>query len=305
MVAADPIGPPDDTGEVLDEFLAYCAEQGWKAAFLAVREDATPIYRERGLHSLYLGDEAILDCREFSLDGDGMKAVRAAVNRVGKDHHFELIKESDASQPLVDELNEISEEWRDGSEERGFTMELGQDVEGVEEDFVLAIAREGSGEGRVAGFLRFVPCYGSDPGYSLDLMRRRPGSANGLTEYLIANAALSLGASGVGRLSLNFAAWGRLLDESEDLGIGGRIQRRVAKALNPFFQIQSLRDFNEKFDPEWLPRSIVIEDPADLLKVAILYASIEGFVELPLLGRFLVPSVREAESGVAKPAAER
>ena len=234
-----------------------------------------------------------------------MKAVRAAVNRVGKDHHFELIKESDASQPLVDELNEISEEWRDGSEERGFTMELGQDVEGVEEDFVLAIAREGSGEGRVAGFLRFVPCYGSDPGYSLDLMRRRPGSANGLTEYLIANAALSLGASGVGRLSLNFAAWGRLLDESEDLGIGGRIQRRVAKALNPFFQIQSLRDFNEKFDPEWLPRSIVIEDPADLLKVAILYASIEGFVELPLLGRFLVPSVREAESGVAKPAAER
>ena len=118
-------------------------------------------------------------------------------------------------------------------------------------------------------------------------------------------AVVTGGASGIGRLSLNFAAWGRLLDESEDLGIGGRIQRRVAKGLNPIFQIQSLRDFNEKFDPEWLPRSIVIEDPADLLKVAILYASIEGFVELPLVGRFLVPSVREAESGVAAPAGER
>ena len=106
-----------------------------------------------------------------------------------------------------------------------------------------------------------MPCYGTDPGYSLDLMRRRPDSANGLTEYLIANAALSLGASGVERLSLNFAAWGRLLDESEDMGVGGRIQRRVAKALNPFFQIQSLRDFNEKFDPEWLPRSIVDRGP--------------------------------------------
>src|SRR4029078_4078891 len=213
----DPIGPPDDTGEVLDEFLAYCAEQGWKAASRPVGECAPLISRERGLPSLYLGDEAILDCREFSLDGGGMKAVRAAVNRVGKDHRFELIKESDASRPLVDELNEISEEWRDGSEERGFTMELGQDVEGVEEDFVLAIAREGSGEGRVAGFLRFVPCYGSDPGYSLDLMRRRPGSANGLTEYLIANAALSLGASGVGRLSLHLPAVGRLPHESQTL----------------------------------------------------------------------------------------
>jgi lysylphosphatidylglycerol synthetase-like protein (DUF2156 family) len=299
MVAADPIGPPEDRGEVLDEFLAYCAEQGWKTAFLAVREDATPMYRERGMHSLYLGDEAILHCRDFSLEGGDMKAVRSAVNRVGKDHRFELIKESDASAGLVAELNEISEEWRDGAEERGFTMELGQEVEGVEEDFVLAVAREAGGDGRVAGFLRFVPCYGPDPGYSLDLMRRRPDAANGLTEYLIANAALSLGASGIERLSLNFAAWGRLLDESEGMGVGGRIQRRIAKSLNPFFQIQSLRDFNSKFGPEWLPRSIVIEDPGDLLKVAILYASIEGFIEVPLVGRFLVPPVRRAESGVA------
>jgi lysyl-tRNA synthetase len=299
MVAADPIGPAEDLGETLDEFLAFCDEQGWGVAFLAVREDATPVYRERGMHSLYLGDEAILHPREFSLDGGGMKAVREAVNRVGKDHGFELIREAEAAKPLVDELNEISEEWRGGASERGFTMELGEDVEGVEEDFVLAIARERSaaGDGRVAGFLRFVPCYGESPGYSLDLMRRRPDSANGLTEYLIANAAIGLGASGVERLSLNFAAWGRLLDDAEGMGIGGRLQRRVARALNPFFQIQSLRDFNAKFDPEWLPRSIVIEDPADLLKVATLYASIEGFLEVPLVGRFLEPPIRRAERG--------
>ncbi len=301
MVAADPIGPPDEMGEVLDEFLAFCAEEGWGVAFLAVREETTPIYRERGMHSLYLGDEAILHCRDFTLEGGEMKAVRAAVNHVGKDHDFDLIKETEASSDLIDELNLISEEWRDGADERGFTMELGQDVEGKEEDFVIAIARERSsgGAGRVAGFLRFVPCYGESPGYSLDLMRRRPDSANGLTEYLIANAALSLGASGVERLSLNFAAWGRLLDDAEAMGIGGRIQRRVAKALNPFFQIQSLRDFNEKFNPEWLPRSIVIDQPGDLVKVAVLYASIEGFLDVPLVGRFLEPPVRRAESGTA------
>jgi len=304
MVAADPIGPPDDLGEVLDEFLAFCDTEGWGVAFLAVREDATPVYRERGMHSLYLGDEAILHCREFSLEGGEMKAVREAANRVDRGHVFDLIRETEATKALVNELNEISEEWRAGAGERGFTMELGEEVEGRQEDFLLAIARErteGDGEGRVAGFLRFVPCYGDDPGYSLDLMRRRPDSENGLTEFLIANSALSLGASGVERLSLNFAAWGRLLDDAEGMGIGGRIQRRVAKALNPFFQIQSLRDFNEKFQPEWLPRSIVIDDPGDLLKVAILYASIEGFLEVPLLGRFLEPPIRKAESGTATP----
>ena len=147
MVAADPIGPPEDLGEVLDEFLAYCDEQGWGVAFLAVREDATPAYRDRGMHSLYLGDEAILHPREFSLDGGEMKAVRSAVNRISKDHDFDLIRETEASEPLIRELNEISDEWRDGAEERGFTMEMGEDVEGAEEDFLLAIARERSASG--------------------------------------------------------------------------------------------------------------------------------------------------------------
>ena len=87
-------------------------------------------------------------------------------------------------------------------------------------------------------------------------MRRRPDSANGLTEYLIANAALALGARGFVRLSLNFAAWGRLLDTAQSAGLVGRAQRLIAKGLNPFFQIQSLRDFNQKFGPEWVPRSV-------------------------------------------------
>jgi lysyl-tRNA synthetase, class II len=81
-------------------------------------------------------------------------------------------------------------------------------------------------------------------------MRRRPASTNSMTEYLIAEAALALGARGFKRLSLNFAAWGRLLDSAEDTGLSGRLQRLMAKGLNPFFQIQGLRDFNQKFDPE-------------------------------------------------------
>lgn len=290
MVAADPIGPPEDTARTVDEFLSFCAERGWRVAFFAVRESDAEIYRARGMHVIYLGDEAILRCDEFSLEGAGMKAVREAVKHVGRDHEFELIAETEAGPELIAELNEISEEWRKGAPERGFTMELGEDVEGTNPDFTIAIARKG---GRVEGFLRFVPVYGSEPGYSLDLMRRRPDSANGITEYLIANAALALGARGLERLSLNFAAWGRLLDSAEDAGLSGRLQRLMAKGLNPFFQIQSLRDFNQKFGPEWVPRSVVIDDVSDLPRIAMLYASVEGFLEVPVLSRALEPPIRQ------------
>ncbi len=290
MVAADPIGPPQDTARTVDEFLAFCAERGWRVAFFAVREADAEIYRGRGMHTIYLGDEAILRCDEFTLEGAERKAVRAAVKHIEKSHSFELIAETEAGPELIAELNEISEEWRKGAPERGFTMELGEDVEGTNPDFVIAIARQA---GRVEGFLRFVPVYGSEPGYSLDLMRRRPDSANGITEYLIASAALALGARGFKRLSLNFAAWGRLLDSAEDAGLSGRLQRLMAKGLNPFFQIQSLRDFNQKFGPEWVPRSVVIDDLSDLPRVAMLYASVEGFLEVPVLSRVLEPPIRQ------------
>jgi len=292
MVAADPIGPPQARARVLDEFLLHCREQGWGVAFLAVREADAELYRARGMHAIYLGDEAILRCDTFTLDGAAMKPVREAVNRLARDHTFELLQESEASAELVAQLNAISAEWRRGASERGFTMELGEDVAGVDPDYVIALARDASGA--PAGFLRFVPAHGEDLGYSLDLMRRKLGSTNGLTEYLIANAALALGRRGVRRLSLNFAAWGRLLDSAENAGWLGRFEQKVARGLNPYFQIQSLRDFNAKFGPQWLPRSIVIDDLGELPTVALLYASVEGFLDLPLIGRLFVPPVRAA-----------
>jgi lysylphosphatidylglycerol synthetase-like protein (DUF2156 family) len=168
-------------------------------------------------------------------------------------------------------------------------MALSQDVTGDSDEMVIALARDSGG--RVAGFLRLVPCFGAEPGYSLDLMRREPSAPNGITEFLIVRAAEELGRAGVVRLSMNFAAWGRLFNADADLGPGDRALKWVVAKLNPFFQIKSLYDFNEKFQPEWLARSIVFEEAVDLPRVGILYAGVEGFLNVPVVGRLLVPPV--------------
>ena len=287
LVAADPIGAPGSAGRVLDEFLEFCRERAWHVAFLAVRESDMRLYAARGFRDIYLGDEAIIPCDEFSLSGSSMKSVRAAVKRVGRDHRFRLMRETDASPQLVEQLNAIRERWRGKAPERGFTMELGGGVRGENPDFLLAVAFDG--EERPLGFLRLVPCYGADPGWSLDLMQRDPDAPNGMTEFLIANAALALGERGFRRLSMNFAAWGRLFDTGTPLGPGQRMAKKLAEILNPYFQIKSLRDFNAKFDPRWVPRAIAVEDVAAMPKVGLLYASVEGFLNLPLVGRRLEP----------------
>jgi lysyl-tRNA synthetase, class II len=287
LVAADPIGPPGSHERVVAEFLTFCRERAWHVAFLAVREADMPLYRAHGFREVYLGDEAIIPCETFSLSGSAMKAVRSAVTRVGKNHSFRMMRETDASPQLCEELNAIRERWRGKAPERGFTMELGGGVRGDNPDLLLAVAYDASE--RPLGFLRLTPCFGDDPGWSLDLMQRDPNAPNGMTEFLIANAALALGERGFQRLSMNFAAWGRLFDSGARLTVPQRMLKKVAEVLNPYFQIKSLRDFNAKFDPEWVPRSIVVEDPAAMPKVGLLYASVEGFLDVPVIGRYLAP----------------
>jgi lysyl-tRNA synthetase, class II len=298
LVSGDPIGERTSVVQVLDEFLAMCDERAWNPAFLAVREASMPLYASRGFTSFYLGDEAILDCARFTLEGPRRKSLRAAVRRVGRSYRFQLVTESNASPRLVEQLNAISAKWRGKAPERGFTMSLSQDVTGAEanREFLLCVALDE--DGVPGGFLRVVPAFGPSFGYTLDLMRHDPAAPNGMTEFLIAGAAAALGQRGIRRLSMNFAMWGRLFADDITFSPAQRAARWAVGVLNPFFQIRSLHDFNARFDPEWMPRVLAYRHRIDLPRVGLLYASAEGFLALPVIGELLVP---KAVGGVAAP----
>ena len=222
------------------------------------------------------------------------------MRRVGRRYSFQLITEANAPAPLVDALNAISARWRGKAPERGFTMSLSQDVRGAgaNPEFLLCVALDA--QGRPGGFLRLVPAYGADFGYTLDLMRHDPDAPNGMTEFLIASTAAALRGRGVVRLSMNFAVWGRLFADDIPFTWSQRLARRAVSVLNPFFQIRSLRDFNAKFDPDWLPRVLAFRRRSDLARVGLLYAGAEGFLAIPGIGDLLVP---KAVGGVGSPSA--
>jgi lysylphosphatidylglycerol synthetase-like protein (DUF2156 family) len=297
LVAGDPIGAPDSVPRLIDEFLRMCDERAWNPAFLAIRQSEYPMYAAHGFRAFYLGDEAILRCDRFDPD-TAPKSVRAAVRRVGRSYRFQILAESVAPDSLVHELNAISARWRGKAPERGFTMSLSQDVRGAgaNPEFLLCVAVDE--EGRPGGFLRLVPAYGPDFGYTLDLMRRDPDVPNGMTEFLIVSTAQALGAHGVVRFSMNFAMWGRLFAEDVKFTPIERVASKLVAALNPYFQIRSLRQFNAKFDPEWLPRTLAYRRPTDLPRVGLLYAAAEGFLAVPFIGDMLVP---KAVGGVGSP----
>ena len=120
-------------------------------------------------------------------------------------------------------------------------------------------------------------------------MRRDPDTPNGMTEFLLTRTIMKLDELGLDRFSMNFAAWWRFFEADVDYTMTQRMAKIVLDLLSPFYQIKSLKEFNQRFHPEWVPRCIVYEDFRGLPRVALLYSAAEGMLTLPFIGRFLLP----------------
>jgi len=287
LASGDPIGRPESLELVVDEFMAMCSQRAWGVAFLAVLESNRDRYVDRGLHTFYLGDEAVVECTDFSLKGKKWKSVRQSAARVERTYRFEYLTETEATPELIHDLNALSAKWRGKAPERGFTMSLSQDVDGSNPEFRLCVALDE--DGKPGGFLRIVPVYGDASGYTLDLMRRDPDTPNGMTEFLLTRTLMRLDELGYQRLSMNFAVWGRLFYEDLHYTLPQRVCKQLLELVNPFYQIKSLKMFNQRFYPEWVPRVIVYDDVRALPRVGLLYGGVEGFLSVPVVGRYFLP----------------
>jgi lysyl-tRNA synthetase, class II len=187
---------------------------------------------------------------------------------------------ADVPDETMAELERVSAAWRAGVDERGFTMALERLGGAHQHDTVVAIARDG--EGHVRGFLHFVPSYGREA-VSLSFMRRDPETPNGLTEFLVARSIEAFRARGTDEVSLNFAAFARLLTEPEN--IFERVAARMLRWADAWFQIESLYRFNAKFDPRWEPRYLVFEGALGLPRVGLAAMLVEGQLPRPAFSR--------------------
>jgi lysyl-tRNA synthetase class 2 len=121
LLAPDPIGPKGERTEVFSAFRAYAETHGWTIGIMAAGEEWLPIYHAAGLHYLYLGDEGIVDCPTFSLEGGKMKGLRQACARVSRARATPWSSSTPPrSTPRVTGLLSMISMLRRGENERGF-----------------------------------------------------------------------------------------------------------------------------------------------------------------------------------------
>ena len=302
LASGDPLGDPQAWDGAILDWLDHCHAHAWIPGVMSAGERAATSYRRHGFDALELGDEAILNTRDFNLDGREMRQVRQAVRRVERAGYTRRIRRyGQIPDAEMAEFVTRADRWRDGETERGFSMALGRlgDPADLRCVMVEAIDRQG----QLRGLLSFVP-WGRD-GLSLDLMRRDRDAENGLNEFMVAKLAEVAPGMGVRRISLNFAMLRGVFERGSQIGAGPviRTARRLLSIASRFWQLESLYLANAKYHPEWRPRFICFRQHSELVRLGLAAARAEGFLPVcrrPGLGEMtpspsLVAQIKELE----------
>jgi lysyl-tRNA synthetase, class II len=280
LASGDPLGDYEAWPGAIKRFREEAERHAWVPAVMGCSELGGEVWtREADLDALEIGDEAVVEVAEFTLEGRAMRNVRQMVNRIERQgYSCEVRRLRDISIEDRALAAEQAAAWRGTETERGFSMALGRLGDPQDENCVIVMAKR---DGVLRAFLHFVP-WGRD-GLSLDLMRRDRTADPGLNELLIVAALRAAPSLGVRRVSLNFAVFRSALERGERLGAGPvlRAWRAVLIFASRWFQIESLYRFNAKFRPVWEPRYLVYPQTRDIPRIAIAALEAEAFLVMP------------------------
>jgi lysyl-tRNA synthetase class 2 len=220
------------------------------------------------MRAVPIGSEAVLRPADFSTEGRSIRKVRQSVSRLTKaGYSFRVVSAEDADRA---ELDAVSAAWRGNRCERGFSMAI-DDLYAPGMTFAVAEAPDG----QVGGFLHLAP---AGSGWSLSTMRRRPGTPNGLNEFLVVETLAWAKETGATELSLNFCALADFLAPEGAVTLVRRVFRRALLAADGVFQLERLHSFSRKFHPAWRPRYLCVEKLGDLPLVGLAYLRVEQLV---------------------------
>jgi phosphatidylglycerol lysyltransferase len=264
VVLGDPVGPEEDIERIVRGFMAECSRNDWSLAFYQTLPAFLSTYRRLGFSRLKIGDDAIVDLDEFSLDCADRKWMRTLVRKleaagIGHVHLTAPIPEA-----ILDAMLEVSDEWlqRPGRRERQFALGYFDRAYLRNTDVDAAFDADGR-------MLAFVNLLVSDRRLEAtgDLMRRRTAAPNGIMDYVFMKTFLRCREQGMHRFSLGMAPMSGFT-ASESASPEERAVHAFLQQLGVVFSYRGLKAYKAKFATSWEPRFVLYKHVLDLQRLA-------------------------------------
>ncbi|MGB5217843.1 MAG: bifunctional lysylphosphatidylglycerol flippase/synthetase MprF, partial [Smithella sp.] len=252
VVMGDPIGQRDQWPELIWQFRELCDRyEGWPV-FYEVSTQNLPIYLDLDLTPAKIGEEGHVELKNFSLEGNSKKEFRHILNKFEKESFaFEVIA-AEKIPSLLDEMKEISDLWlkEKNTREKGFS--LGFFNEAYLKQFPAAIVRKGE---KIIAFANLWQSADKEE-LSPDLMRHLPDAPNGIMDYLFLHLMLWGKNENYRWFCLGMAPLSGM--EARTLApLWNRLGAFLFRHGEYFYNFQGLRQYKQKFGPEWEPRYLV------------------------------------------------
>lgn len=249
VAMGDPVGPKEERAELVWRFREVCdLYDGW-TVFYEVGQENLHLYLDLGLTLLKLGEEARVSLDTFSLEGSARKGLRHTYNKLGKEGCIFEVLSAENVPPVLPQLKQISDAWlaEKKTREKGFS--LGFFSEDYVRRFPVALVRR---EGKIVTFANIWPGAEKEE-LSIDLMRYLPEAPHGVMGYLFIQLMLWGKQAGYHWFNLGMAPLSGLQDR-ELAPLWSRVGAFIFRHGEDFYNFQGLREYKDKFDPEWQPK---------------------------------------------------
>ena len=265
----DPVGKTDEYPELVWRFReAADRYHGW-SVFYEVSTDQLPLYLDLGLSFFKLGEEARVNLENFSLEGGDRKDIRYMARKLEKEgYYFQIVSRQDVPQLLPD-LKTISDAWLNekNTAEKRFSMGFYDDT--YLKYFPMALVKK---DDKILAFSNIWAGKQKEE-LSVDLMRFSPDAADSVMRYLFTQIMLWGKSEGYKWFNLGMAPFSGL--ENRSLApLWNRVGTYMYKHGEHFYNFQGLRQYKDKFNPEWKPKYLVCPGGLALPRILANIASI-------------------------------
>jgi phosphatidylglycerol lysyltransferase len=182
VVLEEPVCAEEHKVNILQEFDKQCRKMGLKPAFYRVDEDSMYYFENLKKKSLLIGQEAVMDIKQFTLEGKDKKSLRNGLNSLNKKGYTTVSYKAPLTDDLILELKAVSDEWLKTYDKREAVFSQGSfDIKELRKHNIIAIR---DNEKKLVAFLNIIPDYAPDE-CTYDLIRKTADAPGGCMDALI------------------------------------------------------------------------------------------------------------------------
>ncbi|GGI42056.1 bifunctional lysylphosphatidylglycerol flippase/synthetase MprF [Mammaliicoccus stepanovicii] len=259
IVLGDPIGNKDKFNQLLLDFYDQMHFLGQDVIFYQVQSNLLSLYHDYGNIFFKLGEEALIDLESFSLSGKKKRGMRATFNKLESEGYVFEILDTPLSEENVNKLKTISDNWLGNKKEMSFS------VGAFQLDYLnkapIGVLR--NKEQEILGFCSLMYTHYNES-ISIDLIRWNKDVDVSMMDSLYIHMLLWAKENGYKQFNMGMATLSNV-GHSKHAYLREKFAAKVFENMNGFYSFQGLRNYKQKFYPEWEPRYLVYRKYSSLL----------------------------------------